>query len=72
MLQENVEPVSVFIACQHQWRRDMRGNRLSLEYPALESAMRMMDIENVKDTFTKLQTLESAVLKVEEEAQERT
>lgn len=50
----------------------MRGNRLSLEYPALESAMRMMDIENVKDTFTKLQTLESAVLKVEEEAQERT
>lgn len=55
--------MQVFVACDTQWRHvGMTGITTGLDYPALEAVMRMMAIDDTRDTFERIRTMESGAL----------
>jgi len=65
VLPENWEAVQVFIRCATQWRyAGMAGQPTGLDYPALESVMRMRGVDDLADTFDRIRIMEGEVLRV--------
>lgn len=61
---ENVTSLSVFLACSTQWRYGATGGCLGMDYPALECAMRMMDVKDAPAVFRDVRIMEGAALEV--------
>lgn len=66
ILPENQVAISLFLACQTQWRCGMNG-RTGLDYSGVESAARLMETPDLPDTFARLRILEAEVLRVDRE-----
>ena len=60
---ENETAVSLFHRVQTQWRIGMSGPT-GLDYPAVESVMRLMAVEDQLDTLDRLQVMEHEALTV--------
>ncbi|WP_257789324.1 DUF1799 domain-containing protein [Oxalobacter formigenes] len=64
---ENMETVGLFLSLETQW---MMSNGLSgcfhvgLSYPALETAMRLMEIPDKPEMFKRIRVMELAALEV--------
>lgn len=56
--------VEVFLACATQWRLDASGAPIGLDYPALETVMRMLGTDDVRQTFADVQVMEAEALQV--------
>jgi len=67
ILPENVEAVQVFSACSTQWRHTFSGMRSGLDYMAVESLMRLYDVQDKPDVFQRIQVLERALIDVDRE-----
>ncbi len=53
----------MFIACLTQWEYPpMGGVPLGLDYPAVESVMRMLSVADQNDCFRRVQIMERAAL----------
>lgn len=52
----------VFGACSTQWRLAPMGGVQGLDYPALESVMRMMTVKNRPEMFHKVRLIERGAL----------
>lgn len=62
---ENWDAVQVFAAMAGHWRRDpLSGGYVGLDYPAVESVMRMLKVADTASTFRDLQTMERVALPV--------
>ncbi len=62
---DNWETVQVFLVLASQWRRDpMTGRLEGLNYPSVESAMRMMKIESTAEVFHGVRVMEFAAMRV--------
>ena len=59
---ENWDAVTVFNRMQSQWRYAPSGVRTGLDYPAIETVMRIIGIKDAADTFDRMQTMEMAIL----------
>lgn len=59
---ENWPALLAFISCETQWRYANSGLRLGLDYPALESVVRLQKIPNKPDVFRRVQIMERAAL----------
>lgn len=72
MLPENWEAVQLFWRCRTQWRRaGLTGIPTGLDYPAVESVMRMTGIEDTAGTLQKLQLVELGALEAMQEQQDQ-
>ena len=73
VLPENWEALEVFSACATQWRRGgMEGQMSGLDYGAVESARRMMGVEDMRDCFERVRWIErGALAQVADEADAR-
>ena len=63
---ENWETLLVFLAVETQWRESegMAGGRLlGINYPALESAMRLMRIKDKSEMFERVRMMEREAIK---------
>ena len=54
----------MFVACQTQWRSGPMGGVLGLDYPGVESVMRMKRVKDKPAMFEDLRVMELAALKV--------
>lgn len=64
---EHWPALEVFIACRTQWRVAAGAGGLvylGLDYPALESVMRMRGIEDPAETLGHIQQMEAGALEV--------
>ena len=61
--QENLPYLEFFCRCRTQWTVSFSGV-VGLNYPAVESLMRMMKIENAPEFFAEIQAMEFAALPV--------
>ncbi|MEW6314128.1 MAG: DUF1799 domain-containing protein [Pseudomonadota bacterium] len=59
---ENETALTVFLACETQWRFGVMGGVLGLDYAAVESVLRLMKIEAMPQLFGDLQSMERAAL----------
>tara|TARA_R110002049_G_scaffold30388_8_gene104230 strand:- start:96 stop:353 length:258 start_codon:yes stop_codon:yes gene_type:complete len=60
---ENWPAVQVFVACATQWRRaGLEARRHGLDYTAVESVMRLLEIQNPVATFQRVRRMEAEVL----------
>lgn len=67
VLPENWETVQVFIRCATQWRHaGMAGQPTGLDYPAVESVMRMRSVavQEMGDLLDRIRIMEGEVLRV--------
>jgi len=62
--EENWETWQVFEASLTQWRISPGGGVMGLDYSAVESVMRFLQIKDLTDTFRRLQLLEGVVVSV--------
>lgn len=65
MWAEHTEALDVFLACRTQWRiiAGMSGaHHQGLDYPAMESVMRMKGVDDPSDTLAKIQHIEAGAL----------
>lgn len=70
VLPENFQAIEVFAACATQWRyAGMTGACVGLDYPAVESIMRMMAVDDPRDTFERLRLIEEGALAAMREKQ---
>ncbi|MCK5769467.1 DUF1799 domain-containing protein [Algiphilus sp.] len=53
--------VEVFLDCVTQWRTGMAG-ATGLDYPAVESVMRMHDVGDQRDTLSRVRVMEAETL----------
>jgi len=67
ILPENFEAVQVFSACSTQWRQTFSGLRSGLDYSAVETLMRLYDVQDKPDVFQRIQILERALIEVDRE-----
>lgn len=56
--QENWPAILVFCAMDTQWRYDNNGRLRGLDYPALESVMRMQHVKDRVDVFRRVRVIE--------------
>lgn len=62
---ENEQAFEVFTACATQWRyAGMSGQALGLDYPALQSVMQMLEVDNQSAVFQQVRLIESGALSV--------
>lgn len=60
---ENLETVSVFLACSTQWDRNpMSGKRRGLRYADLAATVDMMDVNDRREVFDGVRTMENEAL----------
>lgn len=59
---ENVEPISVFMRLQSQWRVGPAGP-LGLEYSCVESFLRLARVKRTPELFADIQAMETAALR---------
>lgn len=59
---ENHDAVALFMRCQTQWRRGLRGNLVGFDYTGVDVVMRHMPLTDPSDTFGRLQIMERAAL----------
>lgn len=52
------------MAVQTQWRIGGMGGFFGLDYSAVEAAIRMLEIDNPREVFAKIQVMEFAALPV--------
>ena len=63
LYEENCLAFEVFCSCSTQWRfAGMSGVQTGLDYSAVESVMRMMNIEKTAETFQKVRLIEIGAL----------
>ena len=67
----NWEAVSVFCGSATQWRVAGMGGATGLDYPAVESVMRMCAIRDTADTLARVQVLEATALDVWRKQQQK-
>ena len=60
---ENWQYLELFCRCRTQWTVSFSGV-VGLNYPAIESLMRMMKIENTSEFFSEIQAMEFAALPI--------
>ena len=60
---ENWETVRLFLSLDTQWRYH-QGVPLGLDYPAVEAVLRLSGVEDARQVFEGLQTMERAALAV--------
>lgn len=60
--EENAEIVDVFLRLETQWRIGPMGNVLGLNYPSVESLLRLMRVRQKTEVFNGLQIMERAAL----------
>ncbi|MEX2475068.1 DUF1799 domain-containing protein [Marinobacter sp.] len=64
VLPENWDALQLFLRCATQWRyAGMAGVRTGLDYPSVETVMRMTGTRNKRETFWQLQLIEDEALK---------
>lgn len=61
---ENWPAVELFLRLATQWKIGGMGGFLGLDYPAVESAMRILRIHNRAEMFDTIQVMEYAALPV--------
>lgn len=59
----NWEATQTFVRCQTQWRVGMAGPT-GLDYPAVETVMRLLGVEDPADCFDRLQIIEAESLRI--------
>ncbi len=60
-----MEAVALFATCNTQWRYAFSGVRIGLDYAGVEAVIRLHELETDSETFSKLQILEHALIKVD-------
>lgn len=58
---ENWPAFCVFVGCSTQWRMS-DGQPVGLDYPAVESVMRVYGVDDARENFERIRILESAAL----------
>ncbi len=53
-----------YLACDTQWRRDSQGAPCGFDYAGVRAAAAMMGVEMDRETFEKLQVLETETLNI--------
>jgi len=62
---ENWDALLMFLACETQWRiTPPDGKPSGIDYTALQAAMQMAAVTDVKQTFAGVQIMEKEVLRV--------
>lgn len=64
MFQENWETVIFFLRLSTQWRHGAMGGWIGLDYPAVESTMRMLRVKDKAGMLQQVQIMEKAALEV--------
>ena len=62
--EENWETVLIFLRLSTQWRYGGMGGAIGLDYPALESVLRMRRVKNRGEMLDQLRVMERAALGV--------
>jgi len=63
VLPENWAAVNLFVECDTQWRQaGIAGVRTGLDYPSVETVMRITGVEDPADTFWRLRLIEQEAL----------
>lgn len=62
VLEENAQAFHVFMACQTQWNYAGMGSPIGINYMALESVMRMMNIQDHTQCFDQVRFIEQGAL----------
>lgn len=68
---QNWDAARVFAASITQWRYVGMGSIQGLDYPSVESIMRMLSIEEVEDTFMRIRIMEVEFLSFSREYENR-
>ena len=61
---ENWEALKIFLDCSTQWVYAPQGRVIGLNYPAVESVMRLRRARDRSDTLDRLREMEAAALKL--------
>lgn len=61
---ENWEAVQLFLRLSSQWRYGAMGGVIGLDYPSVESVMRMLRVKDKATMLDELQVMERAALEV--------
>lgn len=62
VLPENWPALQVFLACSTQWRVSPAGRLIGLDYPAVESVMRLHRLRDRTRLFGEVQVIETGAL----------
>lgn len=57
-----MEAFNLFIACQTQWRTGPLGGALGLDYPGVETVLRVRRVKDRAAAFECLQMMEAAAI----------
>jgi len=64
VLEDNWQPLQVFLNCATQWRyAGMDGHLVGIDYSALQAVLSMMQVEDVSAVFQSVQLIEQGALK---------
>lgn len=67
-MEANKEPLELFLACATQWKRDLLGEALGLDYTAMYAVAESLEMKVDHVMLRKIQILEQDVISPEPES----